>query len=178
MFLKYMQLQNTYIQNENSKTIIRPMALEDTANIVKWRNAPFVRENFLYREDMNEATHQKWVKEQVNTGRVKQFVIYSKELARDVGSVYLRDIDQDKKEAEYGIFIGEEAALGKGYGKEACVSMVKYARDELGLRRVFLRVFEDNIAAVKSYEGAGFSRICNSDITEYGRNMIFMEIVF
>ena len=38
---------------------------------------------------------------------------------RPVGSVYFRDIDRVKKEAEYGIFLGEDDAAGKGYGTEA-----------------------------------------------------------
>ena len=166
------------MEYNNNKTSIRPMTVDDTPNVIRWRNAPFVMNNFLYREPLDEATHLNWIKEKIETGKVAQFIIYSKELGKDVGSVFLRDIDQETKEAEYGIFIGEEDALGHGIGKEACETMVKYAKDALELKRVFLRVFEDNLPAIRSYEAAGFLRIPGSDVTHYSRNMIFMEIRF
>ena len=75
---------------------------------------------------------------------------------RPVGSVYIRDIDKTHQKAEYGIFIGEPQARGKGYGTAAAQLMIKYCFEELQLHRLFLRVYAENIQAIRSYEKAGF----------------------
>lgn len=78
---------------------------------------------------------------------------------REVGSVYLRDIDREAGTAEYGVFIGEEDALGRGYGTKAAKLMLAYGFEKLGLNKIFLRFLEDNTGAKKSYEKAGFQMI-------------------
>ena len=70
--------------------------------------------------------------------------------------MYLRDIDRTHNKAEYGIFIGEEEALSKGYGSEAAELMIRYAFEELQLHKLYLRVLAGNERAKKSYEHAGF----------------------
>ena len=75
-----------------------------------------------------------------------------------MGSVYFRDIDTGNKKAEYGIFIGEEDAAGKGYGTLAGRAAIQYAGSSLKLHKLMLRVFADNTAAVRSYEKAGFEK--------------------
>ena len=64
---------------------------------------------------------------------------------RPVGSVYFRDIDHDNKKAEYGIFIGEADAAGRGIGSETARLAADYARDVLKLHKLMLRVFADNV---------------------------------
>lgn len=136
---------------------IRPITDADTDLIVRWRNNERVRHNFIYREAFTPEGHRNWVRSMIDTGKAVQFVICEGAEGRPVGSVYFRDIDRVKKEAEYGIFIGEDAAAGKGYGTRAAKLAIDYAFGRLGLDRLILRVFTDNAAAVRSYEKAGFS---------------------
>jgi len=56
----------------------------------------------------------------IETGKVVQFMICRQVDGRPVGSVYLRDIDREHGKAEYGIFIGEDDAIGRWIGSEAC----------------------------------------------------------
>lgn len=135
---------------------LRPMQEADTDRIVTWRNKDRVRHNFIYQKPFTREGHLNWLHTQVEPGHVVQFMICEKTSGRAVGSVYFRDIDREKKCAEYGIFIGEDDAVGKGYGTQAAKLALACAFEELGLKRVFLRVFEDNIGARKSYEKAGF----------------------
>lgn len=161
------------------KIFLRPITLEDTNLVVKWRNNPRVRNNFIYREVFTPEGHEKWMKTKVSSGEVVQMIICEIDTDRPVGSVYLRDMDYDKKEAEYGIFIGEDDALQKGYGNEAASLMCEYAAGKLKLERLILRVFSDNVPARKSYEHAGFyftrdlPGVECSDGTK--RDMILME---
>ncbi len=99
---------------------------------------------------------------------------------REIGSVYLRDIDREKKKAEYGVFIGEEDALGRGYGVRAAKLMLEYGFNTLHLEKIFLRVLEDNAGARKSYTKAGFQVIENKresvELEQGVRNVLFMEV--
>ena len=99
---------------------------------------------------------------------------------REIGSVYLRDIDREKKKAEYGIFICEEDALGRGYGVRAAKLMLEYGFNTLHLEKIFLRVLEDNAGARKSYTKAGFQVIENKresvELEQGVRNVLFMEV--
>ncbi len=139
------------------KIYLRPITMEDTERIVKWRNNERVRNNFIYREVFTEEIHRKWMETKVASGEVVQFIICQLEDDKPVGSVYLRDIDKTTEQAEYGIFIGDDDALGLGYGNEAATLMCSYAADVVQLKKLILRVFVDNIAAKKSYEYAGFT---------------------
>ena len=97
-----------------------------------------------------------------------------------MGSVYFRDIDRERKCAEYGIFIGEDDAVGKGYGTQAARLAVSYAFFKMQLDFVFLRVFADNAGARTSYERAGFLPVKNKqeEITIEGkvRTVVFYII--
>lgn len=140
------------------KIILRPISAEDTKDILKWRNCDLVRSNFIYQPLLTEEEHQKWLRTKVSTGEVVQFIMLEKHLLSPMGSTYLRDIDNVAKKAEYGIFIGEEEALNKGYGTEAAKLMLQYAFDVLKLHKVSLRVLQGNERAIHSYEHAGFVR--------------------
>lgn len=165
----------------NKNVCIREMTEQDTQNIIKWRNAPSVVENFIFRTPLTEEAHLNWYNNYVKTGKVAQFIIVDAETNTDVGSVYLRDIDYDNKKCEYGIFIGDESCRGKGIGSAAAKLILDYAFNTLKLNRVFLRVFADNIGAIKSYEKAGFKYegTFKADviIDSVPRDLVFMAIL-
>jgi len=137
------------------KVSLRPIEKSDTDNILKWRNHPNVRRNFVFQDDITFEAHERWMNERVSIGKVVQFIIVTEEFG-DIGSVYLRDIYYDHRKAEFGIFIGEEKARGKGFGTEATRLALEHAFDVLNLNKVFLRVFPDNDIAIRSYESVGF----------------------
>ena len=159
------------------KILLRPITVEDTDDIVRWRNKDFVKNNFIYRGEFTREGHLNWIKTRVETGEVIQFVIYEAEKNRKIGSVYLRDVDTNLREAEYGIFIGEEDGLGKGYGTETCRLMVDFARRELKLKKLRLRLLEKNVAARKSYEHSGFAITEGKTDIQNSETVIFMEMV-
>lgn len=167
---------------EGERIYLRPISMEDTENIVSWRNEGRVRKNFVYQEPFTKEGHEAWMRTKVETGSVVQFMIYEKETDRPVGSVYFRDIDQKNKKAEYGIFIGEADAAGKGIGTETARLAVAYARDVLKLHKLMLRVFADNGAAVKSYQNAGFVQEARlkDEFFQDGkyRDMLLMAVIF
>lgn len=168
------------IQAESEMIYLRLMEVSDTEEIIAWRNKERVRHNFIYQKPFTKEGHLNWIHTQIEPGYVVQFIICEKASGRAVGSVYFRDIDREKERAEYGIFIGEDDAVGKGYGTQAAKLALACAFERLGLKYVFLRVFADNIGAIKSYEKAGFKLLEGRQeeviIDGVKRNVIFMEI--
>ena len=163
------------------KISLRLMTAEDTDLIVQWRNNPRVRNNFIYQKPFTREGHENWVRTMVDTGKVLQFIIEDLADGQPVGSVYFRDIDKEHSKAEYGIFIGEDSAVGKGFGSEAARIAVEYGFEELGLHKIFLRVLADNAEAIRSYEKAGFVKegYFKDDVCIDGRykDLIFMAII-
>lgn len=161
-----------------NRIILRPITMDDTELIIKWRNTESVRQNFIFQEIFTAEIHNRWMENEVASGKVVQYIIYERDTEQPIGSVYLRDIDPENKKAEFGIFIGEECARGKGYGQESTRLICEYGHSSLDLHKIMLRVFEDNKAAVNSYLAAGFEEeaLLRDEIRQQGkyRNIILM----
>ena len=80
-----------------------------------------------------------------------------------------------------GISIGDREFWGKGYGTDAMKVILRYAFQELNLRRVSLDTFEYNPRAIRSYEKVGFiheGRVRKFLLREGSRwDMLFMGIL-
>ena len=94
----------------------------------------------------------------METGQVVQMVICDLDTDMPLGSVYIRDIDRHHNKAEYGIFIGEASARGRGVGTAAAKLMLRYCFETEKLHRIYLRALAGNEQAIRSYEKAGFQR--------------------
>lgn len=163
------------------KVVLRPITMEDTPLIVQWRNNPEVKKQFIFRETFTSDMHRHWMETKVAAGEVIQYIIEEAGAGKPVGSVYFRDIDRRHNCAEYGIFIGENVARGKGIGTEAARLFLYFGFHTLGLHRISLRVLASNQLACKSYEKVGFQyegrfrdMVCLEG--EY-RDVIFMAIL-
>lgn len=135
---------------------LRLLTYADTDLIVAWRNQDAVRKNFIYQELFTRQGHESWIKNKIETGNVVQMIICDLATDKPLGSVYIRDIDRQHNKAEYGIFIGEAKARGRGIGTAAAKLMLRYCFEEEGLHRVYLRALSGNLQAIRSYEKAGF----------------------
>ncbi len=145
-------------RDEAAGIYLRLMTREDTDRIVAWRNSDAVRKNFIYQELFTRASHEHWIQTKVETGEVVQMIICDIATNMALGSVYIRDIDRHHNKAEYGIFIGEASARGRGVGSATARLMLRYCFEEEKLHRVYLRAFAGNHAAIRSYEKAGFQK--------------------
>ena len=160
---------------------LRCMSPEDTDLIIKWRNSDSVRKNFIYQAPFTREGHENWIRTMIDTGRAVQMMICESGEGPPLGSVYIRDIDRTHNKAEYGIFIGEAAARGRGTGTAAAGLMLRYCFEEEGLHRIYLRALADNVQAVRSYEKAGFRKeaLLRDDVRIDGtyRDIIWMAIL-
>ena len=165
---------------EGKRIRLHAITPEDTDQILAWRNSDEVKQFFIYQRDLTRDDHSKWL-QRIERGEVVQFIIEIIDGNLPIGSVYLRDIDSNHHKAEFGIFIGQSDMKNCGYGTEATRLILDYARNELQIHRVYLRVLADNRRAISSYEKSGFVKegILRDDVCLNGkyRDIVWMAIV-
>lgn len=140
------------------KTTLRPITMDDTYLIVKWRNNPKVSSQFLFRKKFTASMHQQWMNTKVKNKEVIQYMIIENKNKKPIGSVYMRDINYETMTGEYGIFIGEDNYRGKGFGSEVAKIFTSYCFDKLKFHKIYLKVLEDNKIAYRTYQKAGFKK--------------------
>lgn len=85
-----------------------------------------------------------------------QFGIYELSTLQPIGWTHLDGVDHFQQTATYGLFIGDRAAWGKGYGIETTRMMLEYGFSLLHLHSIMLHVDSDNEPAIRAYRRAGF----------------------
>jgi RimJ/RimL family protein N-acetyltransferase len=141
---------------DGEKVFLTAITYDDCEDFIRWRNSEFIKSRFIYRKDITIEQQRKWIETKVLTGKVSQFIIWDKLDNKKIGSVYLQNIDKDKKEAEYGVLIGEKEYTGKGLGTESANLIIQYGFEQLGLEKIYLRVLKENLPARRAYEKVGF----------------------
>lgn len=136
--------------------LLRPITLDDTDLIVKWRNTPRVKKNFIFRDTFTSEIHERWMNTKIKKGEAIQYIIEAK--GSPIGSVYFKDITELHHSGEFGIFIGEENSIGKGFGFKATKMFVNFGFSYLNLHRISLRVLSGNRNAYKIYLSVGFKQ--------------------
>lgn len=109
-------------------------------------NAPF--------KPTHEVNHQSWMVNILND-KTKEFFIIEY-FDKPIGSVQLVDIDSIHRNAELKIRIFDETDRGKNIGTKVLELLTEHAFSNLGLVRVWLRVFNNNERAISAYKKAGF----------------------
>ena len=83
----------------------------------------------------------------------KTFTMIDKETKEFIGNISLMDRNDDS--TELGICITADMQ-DKHYGTEAVKALVEYGYSKLGIKSIYLNVFNDNERAIKCYENVGF----------------------
>lgn len=135
---------------------LRPITVDDIDMLLKWRNAPYVSDNFFYRKPISHSEQEAWINNKVKGGEVFQFIVCLND-DTPVGCVYLQHYDSASNSMESGVFMSEEAPRGVGIATEA-VSVMNYdfAFKYLNLSTTFARVIDTNIGSLRLHEKAGF----------------------
>jgi len=139
-----------------SKVRLRPIIQADYARIVSWSQN---QEIGHYSDSSYPATIEEceaWVEDARSSRNLVRFGI-------TVGGRIIGDIELDKitwrsGDAELRIRIGEREFWDLGYGTDAVVTLLCYAFSVMKLNRVYLKVYADNLRAIKCYHKAGFKK--------------------
>lgn len=162
----------------SEKIILREIEEKDLDLIIKWRNDPKILRWFFSYLPLNKVKQRKWYEKYLNDDTQQTFIIELKEEI-PIGTVGLTGIDYKNQRAELTIVIGEKEYGGKGLGKEALDVLVKFAFNEMNLRKIKALVFSDNERAINLYEKYGFIKegVLKEEIFKDGefRNIIIFS---
>lgn len=78
------------------------------------------------------------------------------EFGRVSGHFLFRMLDYERNSVRMGFIIVAPEKRGMGYGKQMICKAIKYAHDTMGINKVTLGVFENNVAAYQCYLACGF----------------------
>lgn len=140
-----------------NKVTLRPKRLQDAANDYSWRQdlelcrldaAPPILCSFKeFLENYLEDSHR--------VNRSYRFAIETTD-GIHIGNCSYFNLDEDKKEAEMGIMIGDRAYWNRGYGADTIITSLNYFFSRAELKRVHLKTLLWNIRAQKCFHKCGF----------------------
>ncbi len=102
-----------------------------------------------------------------------QFAIETGE-GKHIGNCTYYGIDNDKKEAELGIMIGDRDYWDQGYGTDAVAALLDYAFQRTKLNRLYLKTLVSNRRAQKCFARCGFTPY--GHLKKDGYSFILMEL--
>lgn len=118
-----------------------------------WLNDPVVKQ-LTMTPDFTREGQERWFH---SLGSKTDYAIFGVSAGeRRIGACGLKNITADA--AEYWGYIGEAAFWGQGLGALMLAAMVDEARKR-GLERLWLKVSEDNLRAIRLYQKAGFTEL-------------------
>jgi UDP-4-amino-4,6-dideoxy-N-acetyl-beta-L-altrosamine N-acetyltransferase len=141
---------------EGERIIIRALEREDLPRLVRWRNDPEARRFIFSYLPLSMEEEERWFSRYLEQEKNKVFIIEVKDKKEAIGYLLLSNIDHKNQNAEIGIHIDERDYQGKGYGKDAMRTFLRFLFCEMNLHRIYLYVHEYNERAIKFYRRMGF----------------------
>lgn len=138
-----------------------------------WVSHPYIQKQFSISSPPTWETHQEYFPQMLQGDRKSFAVIYQ---GQHVGNCGLKSIvPQDS--AELWIYIGELGLYGKGIGTGATRQLIRFAFEEIKLKRLFLHVDKTNVPARALYAKMGFAAVESLDARWQGRGNILQMVL-
>lgn len=150
-----------------------PLLLEDAERMRILRNQNC--QHFFHSAQITSEAQKQWYDMYTKAENDYMFSIILSSTNRWVGAVGLYHVDKDHKRGEFGrLLIDHSATSERGLGVDATLAACQFAFQQLGLSTVYLEVFRDNRAAVRTYKKAGF-QLCGERAVDGETNILYME---
>lgn len=153
---------------------LRAYDVKDAAQAMAFVNDPEVKRlmhpGIPYPIPFEEEKN--WVLGQSAFKDAYSFAIETLEEGRYIGGCGINHIDWKNSVAIVGIFIGDKALWGKGYGTDAMAVLIRFIFEQMNINKIRLHVYAFNERAIKSYQKNGFviEGILREEIFRDGRH--------
>ena len=140
----------------------RAIEKEDLPNFVRRLNDPEVKLGLSLLYPLSLAEEEEWFENNLKKHpRERPMAIEiqpdpQKDAWVFVGNFGFFNVDLENRSAEIGIHIGEKEYWDQGFGTRAIELVLKHGFANMNLHRIYLRVFESNLRAIRAYEKTGF----------------------
>lgn len=139
------------------KCYLSPINIEDYDQYTEWMNDLEITSNLGSASSVITLNTEKELLDKLS--RSHNYAIIDKEKDLLIGNCGFHKINQEERNAEIGIFIGNKEYWNKGYGSEAMKLLMGYGFNYMNLRNIMLKVFSFNERAIASYKKCGFKEI-------------------
>jgi UDP-4-amino-4,6-dideoxy-N-acetyl-beta-L-altrosamine N-acetyltransferase len=157
------KFENILNGSENLKELVRT-----------WRNTKQVSQYMITNHFISVEEHQRWLEKlKTNSSAKAWIIIYNN---APVGLVSLTNINMEKKTAEWGFYIAEESARGKGVGSTTLYKLMKYVFNTLRFEKLSTLVLQNNDVAMKMYDQFGFKKD-NAEKQHLQRNGAIIDVI-
>ena len=174
-------VNNNYKAIDNfNKELIEKLSIElvnfidldykEKIEILSWRNHPNVRK-WMFNDDIIELDeHLAYI----NSLQEKEDRVYFlvKQYGKPIGVIDITNIDNKNLKAEIGLYANP---MLKGVGSLLMNSLIKYSFENLKLKKIVAKVFEENIRAIKLYKKFNFIKISEENVNN--KKVICMELI-
>jgi RimJ/RimL family protein N-acetyltransferase len=143
---------------EGVKIRLRPLLVKDLSSMVLWNQDLEVQSFVDCNLPHNLYELERWYHENVPDRHYQIFAIETIE-GFLIGDLELDHICWSKREAELRIRIGEKEFWGKGFGSEALRIILEHMLLKKKFNRIYLRVYDFNLRAIRCYLKSGFKQI-------------------
>lgn len=134
--------------------ILRALEDKDISQMRAWRNDPGLMPYHFNHLPVSEAGQRRWYDTYTGDSGTIVFIVELKDHT-PIGYTIIKNIDYKNRNAEVGLHV-DPAYQGKGYGKDAFRTLIRYGFHELNLHRIYLEVFAFNEKAIQLYQKLGF----------------------
>jgi diamine N-acetyltransferase len=138
---------------------LRAAERADLPLFVLWLNDPEVRLGLELFLPFSLVEEERWYERMLDSPAAEHVLVIEandQDTWRAIGTCGLHNIDWRARAAEAGISIGDKTCWNLGYGTDVMRLLLQHGFDTLNLNRVYLRVFANNLRAIRCYEKAGF----------------------
>ena len=165
------------------RLFLSPMNPGDAEFYTRWLNDPAVAVGLgMYPKMLSLPAEEKYLADLASrSSQDFAMVLRDDQGGRLIGNISLMDLNHIDRTATLGLFIGEEADRGKGYGAEAIRLLLGYGFHTLHLHNIQLHLNGDNAQALACYKKAGFKEFGRRRESKFhsGRcvDQIYMDIL-
>lgn len=149
---------------------LRPVTLNSLGNshqieqLAKWRRN--AQQWFPTQFPVTYEGTKRWLDKALLQTADRILFMVEDQNGKEVGHVGLFRFDYINRACEIDNIIRGENKVFSGAMTFACTTLLKWARDVLGIEHVYLRVFSDNTKALNLYQRLGFKEIQRTPLTK------------
>ncbi len=137
--------------------ILRAFERDDAERCYRWINDPNIVRTLKSRYPIAFQNEMEWLDRAMHASVTdRHFAIERKDDRTHIGNASIHDIEWVSRVASFGLFIGEPSAWNRGFGSDAIRTLVRFAFDEMNLRKLRINVFDYNDRAKHVLEAQGF----------------------
>jgi len=137
--------------------ILRAFEREDAERCYRWMNDPNIVRTLKSRYPIAFQSEIEWIEAAMHSSTTERhFAIERRDDRSHIGNASIHDIDWVSRAAWFGLFVGEPSAWNRGFGTDAIGTLVRFAFEEMNLRKLRIHVFDYNEKAKHVLAAQGF----------------------